>query len=110
MNIEHLEMDTGKSLTNRKEFPRSDTAFEAFHAAEEFCKEQGFSVGRMQREAPIGIKRGNYDIQKWRNLDRDDRKLMDGAIIGSDKRHGPVIVVWAEEAHKVARNASGAGQ
>jgi hypothetical protein len=97
MNVELLEQAVNKTMVNRKEFPRSDQAFRSFHAAEVFCKEQGFSVGRMQRDSPIGIKRGEWDIQKWRNLDRKDRKLMDGAILGSDKRHGPILVVWCDE-------------
>ena len=92
-----LEPVIGKSLTNAKEFPRSETAFEALSAAEEFCREQGFSIGTHQRQAPRGLKRGDFNIQKWRNLSAADRKLMDGAILGADKRHGPILVVWADE-------------
>lgn len=96
---EQLEDLLGKPLTNEKRFPRSDTAFAAVSEAEAFCLKMGFSVGRHQRDAPIGIKRGRgqWDIQKWRNLDREHKKLLDGVIVGSDKRHGPVTVLWADE-------------
>ena len=70
-----------------------DKAFAAFEEAVTFCKERDFSVGRMQREAPVGVKKGDWDIQKWRNLDFEDKKLMDGFIVGLDKRNGPVGVL-----------------
>jgi len=93
---EELERDTGKSMTFSKVFG-SEQTFAAYYAAEAFCQEQGFSVGRMQRDAPVGIKRGDWDIQKWRNRADKDRECMDGAIIGEDKRNGPVTVFYSEE-------------
>jgi len=65
--------------------------FKATEAAEAWCKEQGISVGTMQRNSPRGLKRGECIIAKWRNLDNKDHKLLDGKMTG-DPRHGPITV------------------
>lgn len=66
-------------------------AFAAVDAAEAWCKENGVSVGTMQHNAPRGLKRGDCVIAKWRNLDKADRKELDGTMIG-DFRNGPVFI------------------
>ena len=66
-------------------------AFAANDAAEAWCREQRISVGRMQRGAPRGLLRGDYDIAKWRNLSTAERNALDGTMRG-DFRNGPVIV------------------
>lgn len=53
---------------------------EARTAAEAWCAEQGISVGRLQRRAPRGLAWGDYDIAKWRGLDRYDRERLDGRM------------------------------
>lgn len=63
----------------------------AIALAEEWCRENGISVGRMCGNSPIGIKRGAYTIQKWRNLSSEDIARLDGTIEG-DFRNGPVTV------------------
>lgn len=65
--------------------------FAACRAAEQWCAVRGLSVGRMQAGSPRGLLRGNYDIQKWRNLDRDDRRALHGLMTGS-MRTGPITV------------------
>ncbi len=71
------------------------TDFAAARAAERWCEEHGYSVGRSQRGSPRGLLRGNYDIQKWRNLTASDRAALDGTMTG-DMRNGPVVV-WIKE-------------
>lgn len=68
--------------------------FEAYNAAEEWLKSMGYSIGSMQREAPVGFKKGDYDIAKWRNLDDQDKALLDGVIEGESKRNGPITVTF----------------
>jgi hypothetical protein len=87
-----LEQMLGKSLPNSKTFT-SDETFAAHRQAERFCRERNFSVGRMCGPEPIGIKRGCWDIQKWKNISREDRKILDGALVG-DMRNGPVTVYF----------------
>lgn len=65
--------------------------FAAYHAAERWLSDRGFSLGHMQRGAPCGIMRGDWDIQKWRNLSNQDRRELDGTLSG-DFRNGPVVI------------------
>jgi hypothetical protein len=70
--------------------------FVACRAAERWCAENGYSVGRMERGAPRGLLRGDYDIQKWRNLRKAERDALAGTMSG-DMRNGPVVVtLWAQ--------------
>lgn len=72
-----------------KQFSGGD--FQGFYAAEKWCRENGYSVGSMQRDDPIGILRGDVCIAKWRHLTKAERDALDGTIEG-DKRNGPVYV------------------
>lgn len=82
-------------------FPQSpnDPPFHAWNAAQRWLTERGFSIGRMQAHEPTGILFGEYDIQKWRNLSRDQRAALDATASG-DFRNGPVVVRLT----KLARN------
>lgn len=66
--------------------------FVAAHAAEQWCKERGISVGSMERENPRGLLRGDFSIPKWRNLSPSQRYSLDGRMTG-DMRNGPVTIV-----------------
>jgi len=54
--------------------------FEAMHAAEQWCADNGYSVGSMQRDDPRGLLKGDCDISKWRNLSAVDRFELDGTM------------------------------
>jgi hypothetical protein len=41
----------------------------------------------MQSTSPRGIKKGQWDIQKWRNLDSDDKRILDGILIGIEEEY-----------------------
>jgi hypothetical protein len=69
--------------------------FEAVHAAEKWCADNGISVGTMQADAPRGLKRGDYNILKWSNLDKSDEQSLDGRMTG-DMRNGPVCIELTE--------------
>ena len=92
---EALEEAIGKKLVNSKTFTGDPDTFRAYHDAERWAAEQGYSVGRMCSPSPTGIKKGNYDIAKWRNLSAADMTLMDGVIVGDNFRDGPVTVYYA---------------
>lgn len=66
--------------------------FSACDAAEQWCKENGVSVGSMQRGDPRGLMRGDVRIAKWRNLGQADKDALDGQMTG-DMRNGPVTVL-----------------
>ena len=83
--------------SQKLEFTQSGD-FEAMYAAEDWCKANGYSVGRNERDQPRGLLLGNYDIAKWRNLSPDDKKSLDGVMAG-DMRSGPVVVEIYDKSH-----------
>lgn len=68
--------------------------FSAYTAAEKWCREQGYSVGSMQRGAPTLVFYGDCDVAKFRNISAQERKAAIGKIegIGGRFRGGPVTV------------------
>jgi len=70
--------------------PAPQDDFTALYAAEKWCRENGFSVGRHQAHAPCGLMRGDFDIQKWRNLRKDDIAALDGILLY--QRGGPAVL------------------
>ena len=78
--------------------------FQAMNAAEAFLTRAGFSFGRTQRGNPRGILWGDYDIQKWRNLNHQERADCHGQMTG-DMREGPVLVTIFEHAPHEAKRA-----
>ena len=79
-----------RPVIERHEFRQQGT-FAALREAEQWCDDNGYSVGDLQRGAPRGILKGEYAISKWRNLDANDIAALDGQMVG-DFRDGPVVV------------------
>ncbi len=79
-------------------------------------RECGFSVGRMQAHSPRGILFGDFDIQKWRNLDIADREALHGqvthlAYFGTEQQlygYGAEIVLFDRAPFEAARDLSAA--
>jgi hypothetical protein len=65
-------------------FPNDGEDFSAMRAVERWCERNGYSIGRTQRGSPIGVLKGDYDIQKWRNLSKQQRADLDGVITWKD--------------------------
>jgi hypothetical protein len=97
MTQEQLEKALGKKLKLVLEALAGEEDFQAYNSVEATLKKAGFSVGSMQREAPIGIVFGDADISKWRNLGEDVKQL-DGVIVCSPSpRNGSVAVYVTHE-------------
>ncbi len=58
----------------------TDGAFDFCNRVFDELKARGYSVGSMQREAPMGIAFGDCYISKWRNLETDDFYALDGRV------------------------------
>ena len=71
--------------------------FAALNAAQAWCRDHGISYGSLQRDDPVGLMVGDYDIAKWRNLSASDRAQLDGTLTG-DKRNGPVTIQLTDAA------------
>ncbi|MBP0589313.1 hypothetical protein J8I87_06185 [Paraburkholderia sp. LEh10] len=65
--------------------------FAALHAAEQWCADNGYSVGSGCAGMPRGLLRGEWVIAKWRNLTGQEIAALDGRMTG-DMRNGPVTV------------------
>lgn len=89
---------TSSSLVVRGDFSirfTSDRDFGAYHDACAWLKARGFSVGRLQANGPTGILLGDFDIQKWRNLDVYERADLHGVMRPADGRRyreGPIVI------------------
>lgn len=66
--------------------------FNAVNAARKWLQDHGYSYGSMCLDMPIGILKGSWAIAKWRNLTAKERKQLDGQIVSSDFRDGPVVI------------------
>ncbi|MBA8861776.1 hypothetical protein FHW19_003503 [Ochrobactrum anthropi] len=67
--------------------------FAAVRRAERLLHDRGFSVGHMQRGSSRGILFGDYDIQKWRNLNEAERAALHGVMDG-DRSSYVQIEIW----------------
>ncbi len=70
--------------------------FEAVRAAEKALAAGAFAIGHMQRGSPRGILYGDYLIQKWKNLSRQDIAELCGIAEGG--RDGPIVVTFYDNA------------
>ena len=79
--------------------------FDAMTKMEDFLRVAGFAIGSSQRDDPRGIMFGlEYDIQKWRNLSKRDRDMLDGVATGN-QRSGPITVRIYAHANQEAKRA-----
>lgn len=74
----------------------SDGDFVFLSRVEDELRARGFSIGALQRDDPRGIMRGDYDVQKWRNLSKQDRDELDGVMrfTGSPRNASAIVVTW----------------
>ena len=73
---------------------RDKEPFAAEARAVRFLESAGFSVGRKQAHAPRGILYGSFDIQKWRNLSKQDRDTLHGVLVVDYKDLNASFEVW----------------
>lgn len=66
--------------------------FSAFHAAQAWCKKNGYSYGSLARDMNIGLLRGDWIIAKWYNLTPLEIEQLHGYMSSNDYRGGPVKI------------------
>lgn len=94
MDISNEVKRIGGKVKSVKKFPAHGT-FLAVGDAESYLRENGYCIGSMQRNAPIGFAGGDCEyVSKWRNMTRDEHKSLDGVILSDDFREGDVSVVF----------------
>jgi hypothetical protein len=78
-------------------FKNTGEDFSGYHAATDWLTANGYSYGSMQRGAPTGIVKGDCGISKWRNMNRDEIKSLDGRIeIADFIRDDVTVTIFAE--------------
>lgn len=78
--------------------------FKANWAAEKYLTERGFSVGSSQGQERRGILYGEYQISKWRGMNRAEIAALHGVMRG-DGRNGPVYIDLYDHAPAEAQEA-----
>ena len=79
-------------FTKTLRFPNTGKDFSGWSAAIDWCQKNGYSYGAMQAGSPCGIAKGNYTIEKWRNLSDKDILRLDGIIESDDERSADVVI------------------
>jgi len=88
----------GREIT-RRDNVKVEGTFMSFYEAENRLRRMGYKIGIMCGSEPIGFAcEEKYDyISKWRNMNSDEHKLLDGVMISSDWREGSVEIIWFKE-------------
>ena len=69
--------------------------FESYYEAIGWCNENGYSCGVLCRHLPIALKKGDFNIAKWKNLTKSEKQDIDGVMLG-DFREGEVSIIIYE--------------
>jgi len=96
-DIDLIKNDFGienRNVALAEKVDKGETDFQAFYDARKYLKDEGYSVGNMERDSPIGFKKGNYKIEKWRNLDDSDKDELDGILYSDNWRSGDVYIIY----------------
>lgn len=69
----------------------------ALGEARKWLEQQGYFLGTLQGEAPMGIAKSNWVCTKWVNFTIDGIRTLEGYICAGDKRFGDITVVLFDE-------------
>jgi hypothetical protein len=80
----------------KKVFKNDGSTFSGIYAAEKWCKEQGYTIGSMERSKPIGLKKDCSYISKWSNMTSSEHKMLDGVIepVGSFRNGDAEVTIY----------------
>ena len=86
---------SGKSQISSELFLTNGEPFHSFNKALEALSE--YTIGTLCGDEPIGFVRIDSDIKfigKWRNISKQEYKLLDGVMVSKDFRLGNVTIVY----------------
>jgi len=93
----------GRKVKEGKVFKVEGT-FQSYYAAEAWIRLEGYSSGSPSmnrgsgRGEPIALIKGQYNIpQKWHNLSKVHKSMIDGVMLSDDLREGEVKVILFED-------------
>jgi hypothetical protein len=73
-------------------FTGNNTTFSAYYDAMNWARDNGYTVGEMERNSPIGIHKDAGYISKWTRMTIVEKRELDGTINSSDFRNGTVTI------------------
>lgn len=65
---------------------------DAWNMAQSWLNDNGYSYGPTDRYGIVAVYHDDSIVSKWHNLSSDDKKAVDGVVVG-DFRGGPIKVV-----------------
>lgn len=95
----------GKKVVNTMKFEADGDDFDAITAAENYLKELGYTIGSMQRDAPIAFAKADKIryISKWHNIGEEDYPRIEGIIVSDDMRNGDVELIFFDMNNELAK-------
>lgn len=72
------------------------STFSAYYEAEKLLVSEGYVVGSMCRDEPVGfaIAKKYNRVAKWTNLNSSEKKLLSGIMTSNDWREGDVKITY----------------
>lgn len=82
-------------MSDERVFPNTGVDFSGWNNCAAWLEANGYSYGEMQRDAPIGVLKGDYAIAKWRNMSALEKRGLHGTVTwgGLSPRRGAAILV-----------------
>lgn len=92
------EKITGREIERQVEVREIGT-FSSIDKVQEQLREEGYIVGSMCRDEPIGFAKEDKCecVAKWRNIPKEDYGKLDGIITSNDFREGYVTIIYFKE-------------
>lgn len=94
----HMPSHMVKHLMNFQNGEPDD--FSALNDAENFLSARKYVVGRIEGDLPIAFvkpSRGIDYVAKWSHIHSNEVDIMDGCIIFTDARNGPIQIAFFED-------------
>lgn len=77
-------------------FKSDGSSFSAISDAEAWLKDNGYSVGSMERGYPIGVMKGDVSISKWTRMTATEHEQLDGRLSSTSFRNDDVTLELKE--------------
>lgn len=76
----------------------AEGTFHAHSSAVSYLRENGYCVGSMERDRPIGFMYGYDYVSKWKNMTSSEQNTLDGVILPMPEfREGNARIVFFVE-------------
>jgi hypothetical protein len=84
-------------MSYEKLFQGSGETFSALYEAENWLRENGYSVGPTSMDGPQGVVKGKAYISKWRNMTESEQQELDGVLYAGREGVARLLLKQAPE-------------